>query len=76
MRHMKTDNREMVEAIYDSSVPSFTKDGLLSSEAQQAIVAIAAQAIGRSEAVNPEAVFDFRLTREANRQLEAEGWKP
>jgi NitT/TauT family transport system substrate-binding protein len=76
MRHMKADNREMVEAIYDSSVPSFTKDGLLSPEAQQAIIAIAAQAIGRSEAISPEAVFDFRLAREANRELEAEGWKP
>ena len=76
MRHMKADNREMVEAIYDSSVPSFTKDGLLSPEAQQAIIAIAAQAIGRSEAISPEAIFDFRLAREANRELEAEGWKP
>ncbi|HEY2987728.1 MAG TPA: ABC transporter substrate-binding protein [Candidatus Binatia bacterium] len=76
MRHMKTDNREMVEAIYDSSVPSFTKDGLIGPEAQQAIVAIAAQAMGRSEAASPEAIFDFRLAREANRELEAEGWKP
>ena len=76
MRHMKADNREMVEAIYESSVPSFTKDGLLSPEAQQAIIAIALQAMGRSEAMGPEAVFDFRLAREANRELEAEGWKP
>jgi NitT/TauT family transport system substrate-binding protein len=76
MRHMKSDNREMVEAIYESSVPSFTKDGLISPEAQQAIIAIAAQAMGRSEAINPEAIFDFRLAREANRELEAEGWKP
>jgi hypothetical protein len=73
---MKADSREMVEAIYESSVPSFTKDGLLSQEAQQAIIAIALQAMGRSEAVSPEAVFDFRLAREANRELEAEGWKP
>ncbi|MGH7834723.1 MAG: ABC transporter substrate-binding protein [Candidatus Binatia bacterium] len=76
MRHMKTDNREMVESIYESSVPSFTKDGLLGSETQQAIIAIAAQALGKSEAIRPEAVFDFRLAREANRELEAEGWKP
>jgi ABC-type nitrate/sulfonate/bicarbonate transport system substrate-binding protein len=76
MRHMKTDNREMVESIYESSVPSFTKDGLLSVEAQQAIIAIAAQAMGRSSAIMPEAVFDFRLAREADRELEAEGWKP
>lgn len=76
MRHMKTENREMVEAIYESSVPSFSKDGLLGQEAQQAIIAIAAQGMGRNEAVSPEAVFDFRLAREANRELEAEGWKP
>jgi NitT/TauT family transport system substrate-binding protein len=76
MRHMKTDNREMVEAIYDSSVPSFTKDGLIGQEAQQAIIAIAAQAMGRTEAISPEAVFDFRLARETNKELEAEGWKP
>lgn len=76
MRHMKTDSREMVEAVYESSVPSFTKDGLLSQEAQQAIIAIALQAMGRSEAVSPEVVFDFRLVREANRELEVEGWKP
>jgi NitT/TauT family transport system substrate-binding protein len=76
MRHMKSDNREMVEAIYDSSVPSFTKDGLIGPEAQQAIIAIAAQAMSRSETISPEAIFDFRLAREANRELEAEGWKP
>ncbi|HEX9446281.1 MAG TPA: ABC transporter substrate-binding protein [Candidatus Binatia bacterium] len=76
MRYMKTENREMVEAMYDSSVPSFTKDGLIGPEAQQAIIAIAAQAIGRNEAVRPEAVFDFRLAREAGRELEGEGWKP
>jgi len=76
MRHMKSDNREMAEAIYDSSVPSFTKDGLIGPEAQQAIIAIALQAMSRSEAISPEAVFDFRLAREANRELEAEGWKP
>lgn len=76
MRHMKTQNREMVEAMYDSGVPSFTKDGMIGAEAQQAIIAIAAQAIGRTEAVKSEAVFDFRLAREANRELEAEGWRP
>lgn len=76
MRHMKTQNREMVEAMYDSSAPSFTRDGLIGLEAQQGIIAIAAQAMGRSEAVKPEAVFDFRVAREANRDLEAEGWKP
>jgi NitT/TauT family transport system substrate-binding protein len=76
MRHMKTKNREMVEAMYDSSVPSFTKDGMIGAEAQQAIITIAAQAMGRSEAIKPEAVFDFRIAAEANRDLEAEGWKP
>jgi NitT/TauT family transport system substrate-binding protein len=76
MRHMKTQNREMVAAMYDSSVPSFTKDGMIGTEAQQAIIAIAAQAIGRSEAIKPDTVFDFRVVREANRELEAEGWRP
>jgi ABC-type nitrate/sulfonate/bicarbonate transport system substrate-binding protein len=76
MRHMKTQNREMVEAMYDSSVPSFTKDGMIGLEAQQAIIAIAAQAIGRTEPVKPDTVFDFRVVREANRELEAEGWRP
>jgi NitT/TauT family transport system substrate-binding protein len=76
MRFMKVDKREIVEAVYDSSIQSFTKDGVLGPKVQQEIIAIALEGMGRSGEVKPEAIFDFTLVREATKELAAEGWKP
>jgi len=76
MRVMKTHDREMMEAVYDSSLKAFTKDGMLGPEIQGEVLAIALEGIGRSGKVRPEEAFDFTLVKEAARELEAEGWKP
>jgi ABC-type nitrate/sulfonate/bicarbonate transport system substrate-binding protein len=76
MRFMKLQDREMAEAIYDSTIPAHTKDGLLSPETQREIIALTLEGMGRSGDVKPQAVFDFRLVREAARELEAERFKP
>src|SRR3972149_1850127 len=76
MRFMQVSDREMVEAVYDSSIHAFTQDGLLTPDIQREIIAIAFEGIGRSGEMKPEAVFDFTFAGEAGRELEAEGWKP
>ena len=76
MSFMKVDNREMVEAVYDSSIHAFTQDGLVSPDIQREILAIALEGMGRSGETKPEAVFDFGLVSEAGKELAAEGWKP
>lgn len=75
-RVMKTADREMIEAVYDSSLKAFTNDGTLSPEIQAEVLAIALEGIGRSGKVMPESVFDFSLLKEAARELNAEGWRP
>ncbi|MBI4526519.1 MAG: ABC transporter substrate-binding protein [Deltaproteobacteria bacterium] len=76
MQFMRMNDREMVEAVYDSSIHAHTKDGLLAPDTQSEIIGIALEGMGRSGQVRPEAVFDLRLVREAFRELEAAGWKP
>ena len=73
---MKTNDREMVGATYDSDANAHTKNGLLGLDAQQEIIAIAMEGMKRSGEVKPEAVFDFSLVTEAEQELEAEHWKP
>ena len=75
-RFMKSSDREMIEAGYDSSLKAFTNDGMLNPEIQQEILAISLEGIGRSGKVAPESVFDFSLVKEAARELAAEGWRP
>lgn len=76
MRFMKLGNKELVEAVYNSSIGAFTHDGLLSPDVQREIIAIALEGMGRPGGPRPEALFDFTFVREAGRELEAEGWKP
>ncbi len=76
MRFMKLDNKELVDAVYDSSIGAFTFDGLLSADTQHEIITIALEGMGRSGGIKPESVFDFTFAREAGRELKAEGWKP
>jgi ABC-type nitrate/sulfonate/bicarbonate transport system substrate-binding protein len=73
---MKTTDREMLGAVYDSSMNAHTKNGMLSPEAQQEIIAIAMEGMKRTGEVRPESVFDFTLAREAERELEGEHWRP
>lgn len=76
MRFLKTHDREMIEAVYDSDLKAFTKDGMLGPEIQAEVLAIASEGIGRSTTVMPESVFDFSLVKEAARELDTEGWRP
>lgn len=76
MRFMKINDREIVEAVYDSSIKAFTRDGTLQSDIQVEILSGAVEALQRSGKVMPESVFDFSLVKEAARELDAEGWRP
>jgi ABC-type nitrate/sulfonate/bicarbonate transport system substrate-binding protein len=73
---MKTNDREMVSATYDSNLSAHTKNGILSIEAQHEIIAIAMEGMKRTGEIRPETVFDFTLAKEAEAELEAERWKP
>ncbi len=73
---MKTKDREMVGATYDSNMNAHTRNGILTVEAQQEIIAIAMEGMKRTGEVRPDAVFDFSLAKEAEAELEAERWRP
>jgi ABC-type nitrate/sulfonate/bicarbonate transport system substrate-binding protein len=73
---MKTNDRDMVGATYDSNMSAHTKNGILTPEAQHEIIAIAMEGMKRTGEIRPEAVFDFSLAKEAEQELDAERWKP
>ena len=73
---MKTNDREMVGATYDSNMSAHTKNGFLSPESQHEIIAIAMEGMKRTGEIRVESVFDFSLAKEAEQELDTERWKP
>ena len=75
MRNMKIDE-PTATAIYDSSRPTMTVDGGLSTETQKRMVAFFAKIAPSKDAAGADKVFDFSLLRRAHEALQARGWKP
>jgi ABC-type nitrate/sulfonate/bicarbonate transport system substrate-binding protein len=76
MHFMRMNDREMVEAVYDFSLHAHPKDGLLTPDTQSEIIAITLEGMGRSGEMKPEGGFDFKLVKDAARDLAQESWKP
>jgi ABC-type nitrate/sulfonate/bicarbonate transport system substrate-binding protein len=62
----------------EAALLAFTKDGTMSVETASRELAIRGELLGVTPDKIPpaEKVFDFRLVRDANRELEAAGWRP
>jgi ABC-type nitrate/sulfonate/bicarbonate transport system substrate-binding protein len=70
--------RAALEASYDDTVKTATKDGALDPEAQQGEIDARSDVLNipPAQRMKPAQVFDFSLVAEVNRELDAKGWTP
>jgi NitT/TauT family transport system substrate-binding protein len=78
LKHYPNESREHYALVYDRVVATMTKDGTVPDSLAQQAIDENAEVLGIPPAERrPLAQFiDFSLAREANRSLDAEGWKP
>jgi ABC-type nitrate/sulfonate/bicarbonate transport system substrate-binding protein len=69
--------RAALEASYDDTAKTATKDGTLDLEAQQGEIDARSDVLGipPSQRIRPQQVFDFSLVNEINAELDRR-WKP
>jgi NitT/TauT family transport system substrate-binding protein len=70
--------RAALEASYDDTVKTATKDGALDPEAQQGEIDARSDVLNipPAQRLKPSQVFDFSLVAEVNRELDTKGWWP
>lgn len=62
--------------MYDDLVGTFTKAGYVDEQTQKNDLAIVAQVADVAEVVPPKRAYDFTFARQAEQQLNKQGWKP
>lgn len=62
--------------MYDDLVGTFTKAGYVDEQTQKNDLAIVAQVADVNEVIAPKRAYDFTFAREAESQLNKQGWKP
>jgi NitT/TauT family transport system substrate-binding protein len=62
--------------MYDDLVRTFTKAGYVDEQTQKNDLAIVAQVADVVEIVPPRRAYDFSFARDADQQLNKQGWKP
>jgi NitT/TauT family transport system substrate-binding protein len=62
--------------MYDDLVGTFTKAGYVDEQTQKNDLAIVAQVADVTEIVPPKRAYDFGFARQAEQQLNKQGWKP
>jgi hypothetical protein len=62
--------------MYDDLVSTFTKAGFVDEQTQKNDLAIVAQVADVAEVVPPRRAYDFSSARDAEQQLNKQGWKP
>lgn len=62
--------------MYDDLVGTFTKAGFVDEPTQKNDLAIVAQVADVAEVVPPRRAYDFSSTRDAEQQLNKQGWRP
>jgi len=62
--------------MYDDLVSTFTKAGFVDEPTQKNDLAIVAQVADVAEVVPPRRAYDFSSARDAEQQLNKQGWKP
>lgn len=66
---MGADRERFVERTYDAAVQSYLLTGVVDEKLQREMIALSAQRVKPSQAITPERVFDFSLTRKAGEGL-------
>jgi NitT/TauT family transport system substrate-binding protein len=70
-------DEDMMGDVYDTVIDFFTTDGLEDDEGMRVEIEQGKQSLGiENKQVAPDQVFDFTLTREAGRRVDASGWRP
>lgn len=62
--------------MYDDLIGTFTKAGYVDEETQRNDLAIVKLVAEVSQVVPPQRAYDFSFVRDAERQLDKQGWKP
>jgi NitT/TauT family transport system substrate-binding protein len=70
--------RSALEASYEDTAKTATKDGALDADAQQGEIDARSDVLNipPSQRMKPSQVFDFSLVAQVNRELDAKGWGP
>jgi ABC-type nitrate/sulfonate/bicarbonate transport system substrate-binding protein len=76
MDFLKLKDREVVAALYDSSLPVITPDGTIELKAAQNLIEDMKKITGVKREIRAADVFDFSFMRKAADELNASGWKP
>lgn len=69
-------DRALVTRMYDDLIGSFTKSGWVDEQTQKNDLAIVADVADVNEVVPPRRAYDFSFVRQAEAQLNKQGWKP
>lgn len=69
-------DRTLSTRMYDDLVATFTKSGYVDEQTQKNDLAIVAQVADVNEVVPIRKAYDFSFARQAEQQLDKQGWKP
>jgi ABC-type nitrate/sulfonate/bicarbonate transport system substrate-binding protein len=69
-------DRALATRMYDDLVGTFTKSGYVDEQTQKNDLAIVAQVADVNEIIQPKRAYDFSFARQAEAQLNKQGWKP
>lgn len=69
-------DRSLATRLYDDLVGTFTKAGYVDEQTQKNDLAIVAQVADASTIVPPRRAYDFSFVRQAEQQLNKQGWQP
>src|SRR5713226_6803629 len=73
VKYMRMDT-DMVKEVYDTTIQTFTADGMRGEDFMRSEAQIQAAALGLKELPQPERPFDLSFARKANEKLKS--WKP
>ncbi len=69
-------DKSLATRMYDDLIGTFTKGGYVDEETQKNDLAIVKLVAEVSEIVPPQRAYDFSFVRQAEQQLNKQGWKP
>jgi len=69
-------DRALATRMYDDLIGTFTKAGYVDEQTQKNDLAIVALVADVSTVVPPQRAYDFSFARQAEQQLNKQGWKP
>ena len=69
-------SRQQASRVYDDTIGTFTRNGVVDEETQRNDLNIIRQVINANETVPNAKAYDFSFALEADQQLSKAGWKP